>query len=310
MTPSHFRALRRRLVLAGGHPADREVAAARGRGHEPAIRRATLVEPPLRAIDPGPAERWSAPLAFLDGVQHTELLGYVGAQPLLGARVAAGVRRRVDRVPRAAVVRHRYLVVGRGDALAALGDLPAGTEPVVLADDEPPHPVGDLDRARALVDAARTALEIAVAAAFRRDDRDCCLLVDGTLTVSPDWSGDPHMVGIVKSHTTLPFEGKDLERYLTLPVGHRSSAFRPPSRVVAPVHAWGLRLWPWEGRDLLHGLVRVETAATEAALAQANGLARALMAERAPLAADPRNDRLLYGIHDVERWLRARSAWA
>ena len=280
---------------------------AHGRHEAPVIRPAALLEPPLRAIDPGPAEAWSEPVAFLDGVQHAELLGYVGTMPLLGARVAAGVRRRSERLPRAGVVRERQLVVGRPAALAALGELPAGTEAVAIADDEPPHPIADLELARAQVDAARTALEIVAARSFRAREPDCWMVIDGTLTTSPDWAADPRMLGVVKSHATLPFDGEELETYLTLPAGHRSSAFTPPSRARAPVHAWGLRLWPWEGLDLLHGLVRIETAATDDALAAADRFARALLAERAPLAADPRADRLLYGIHDVERWLRARA---
>ncbi len=274
---------------------------------DPVIRPARVLEAPLRAINPGPAEPWTAPLGFLDGVQHTELLGYVGTQPVLGARIAAGVRRRVERVPHGAVSRERHLVVGRAAAIAALGELPEGTDRVLLAEDEPPHPIGDLERARAQVDAERTRLEITVAGLFRDEDPACWLIVDGTLTSSPDWVRDGRMLGVVKSHATLPFEGDELECYLTLPVGHRSSAFTPQSRRIAPVHAWGLRLWPWEGRDLMHGLIRVETAATDAALADANRLARALLAERAPISADPRSDRLLYGIHDVERWLRARA---
>src|SRR5690606_8359693 len=129
--------------------------------------------------------------------------------------------------------------------------------------------------------------------------------VDGSLTVSPDWARDPRMVGVVKSHTTLPFEAESLEVYLTLPIGHRSSAFRPPTRTVAPVHAFGMRLHDWTGHDLLHGLVRIECAAGPVDTAALDLLAGRLLAERAPLAADPRADRMLYGVHDVERWLRA-----
>jgi hypothetical protein len=76
--------------------------------------------------------------------------------------------------------------------------------------------------------------------------------------------------------------------------------------MVAPVFSWALRLWPWEGRDLLHGLVRIEAAPTDATLAAADQLSRWLLAERAPVSApDPRWDRMLYGIHAVEVGLRA-----
>ena len=62
------------------------------------------------------------------------------------------------------------------------------------------------------------------------------------------------------------------------------------------------------GRDLFHGLVRVEAPATDETLAQADAISRHLLAERAPMSNDPRADRLLYGIHDVERFLRAQGA--
>lgn len=308
MSTAVFHALRRRLAASGGRPAGAPTAM-RMPGHEtPEFRVASVVEPPLRHRDPGAAAPLEAPLAFLDGVQHAELLGYVGTMPVIAARVAAGVRRREQRRAMGVVSLERMLLVGHPAALDVLDRLPAGTDAVPLDSDEPPHPVADHDRARAAVDAARTALEIAAAREFRRRDPATWLLVDGTLTISPDWSTDPRMVGVVKSHGMLPFDGPDLERYLTLPAGQRSSVFAPPTRRVTPVHSWGLRLWPWQGRDLFHGLVRVEVAASDDPAPHADAVSRWLLAERAPLSNDPRQDRLLYGIHDVERWLRARSA--
>ena len=83
--------------------------------------------------------------------------------------------------------------------------------------------------------------------------------------------------------------------------------FAPETRSLAPVHSWALRLWPWEGEDLFHGLVRIETSAGDDTLSSVDQLSRWLLAERAPISApDPRWDRLLYGIHDVEVYLRAR----
>jgi hypothetical protein len=116
------------------------------------------------------------------------------------------------------------------------------------------------------------------------------------------------MVGVIKSHGALPFTGDDLETYLTLPSGHRSAVFAPGTRQVTPVHSWALRLRPWQGHDLLHGLVRVETAARDAVPGDADAISRWLLTEVTPVANDPRADRLLYGVHDVERWLRARGA--
>ncbi len=275
------------------------------RGDAPRVRVAEVVEPPLRAIALPVPTPWDAPVAFLDGIQRTELLGSVGTEPLVGARVAAGVRCRTSRILEGAVHRTSHVVVGRPDALAVLGELPQGWQAIPLTEDLEPHPYAIRDAARAAIDRARMVLELEVARLFRESHPDAWLLVDGTLTISPEWATDPRMIGLVKSHTTLPFAGDDLECYLTIPVGHRSSAYMPPTRSVTPIHAFALRLWPFEGRDLLYGLLRIERAPTSAALGEADVIAARLFAERAPLASDPRADRLLYGVHAVERWLGA-----
>jgi hypothetical protein len=74
------------------------------------------------------------------------------------------------------------------------------------------------------------------------------------------------------------------------------------------VYSWYLRLWPWEGNDLLYGLLRIEARADAATIAAATATSGWLLAERAPLATpDTRWDRLLYPIHDVETYLKARA---
>src|SRR5215207_3918031 len=104
----------------------------------------------------------------------------------------------------------------------------------------------------------------------------------------------------------FPFEGQDLERYLRLPVGHRSSVYEPVTRSLAPVRAWALRLWSWKGKDLLHGLVRVEVAPANGCAENADRISQWILKERAPVSApDRRWDRLLYGIHSVEQYLKA-----
>lgn len=303
-----FHSLRRRLALAGGRPSHAPLDALLSRQEQASYGDARTLEAPFRSVHPGTATAWDTPLAFLDGVQRTELIGHIGTMPLLAARVSAGARLRLDRVPRGVVAKDAVVVIGRPAALDAFGALPADARAIAIVHDDPPHPVGDLVRARALVDRARIDLELDVARAFRHLHPDTWLIVDGSITASTEWSTDPRMVGVIKSHATLWFDGEDLETYLTLPAGHRTSVFAPETRHVTPVHSWGLRLWPWGGHDLMHGLVRVETAVQDDIAEHANRLARWLLAERAPLADDPRQDRLLYGVHDVERWLRARSA--
>lgn len=307
MPTSSFAALRHRLALAGGRSSDAPAESAQGRRGDASYRPARLVEAPLAYHAVGEPLPWDEVVAFLDGTQHVELVGYVGTSPVVAAVVRAAVRERRNRKLSAAVVAQRRIVVSRPEALDRLGAALDGHEAIATDADEPGHPIRDLERANAVVDRIRGELEIRVAREFRSRSSGW-LVVDGSLSASPDWATDAQMVGVVKSHASLPFEGDELERYLTVPVGHRSSIFEPESNRVAPVYAWALRLHEFAGRDLFHGLVRVEVAATAASVTGANRLSRHLLAERAPLANDGRADRLLYGIHDVERFLRAQGA--
>ncbi|MGB7211362.1 MAG: hypothetical protein WBC97_01935 [Gemmatimonadales bacterium] len=248
---------------------------------------------------------WPGPVGFLDGVQQWEPVASAGVSPLVVADVAAAVRLREGRRFRTAVLRRERVVIGRPEALASAGAALDGWDTLALPVDEPPHPVGDLFLARAAVERRRSQLEREVGHAFRAASTEW-LVVDGSLTESPDWALDPRMVGVIKSHASLPFAGQELETYLRLPPRARSSVFRPASRARAPVHSWALRLWPWEGKDLLYGLVRVEVAPSKDVAARADEISRWVLAERAPMSTpDARWDRLLYGIHDVERYLKS-----
>jgi hypothetical protein len=133
--------------------------------------------------------------------------------------------------------------------------------------------------------------------------------VDGVLSDSAILSAHPRTLGVVKSHGAQYFEGAELERALTLPANHRTSVFRPRTRGAGrDIHSWYLRLWPWEGNDLLYGLLRVEARAHADTIVLASRVSAWLVSERAPLATpDRRWDRLLYPIHDVETYLRARA---
>jgi hypothetical protein len=203
------------------------------------------------------------------------------------------------------VSERRRMLVARPEVLAAAGPILDGFTAVPLECEEPIHPVRDLDAARALVDHTREALEQSVGVAYRRSSPHW-LIVDGSLAECADWARDRRMIGVSKSHARLPFDGDDLTMYLQLPAGHRSSVFQPSSHRLARVYAWGLRLWPWAGRDLFYGLVRVEAAPGDETLAMADQISRWLLAERAPISApDNRWDRLLYGVRGVEDFLRA-----
>lgn len=300
-----FDDLRRALTAAGVMPASSRPPGSQGRTEEAATRPATLIEDQqVRSRPVGPATPCPGPLAFLDGVQQHQVVGYAGSSPLVAATVAAAVRLRTGRELKTVVELQERLLLGRPAALAEAPAVP-GYRPIALPDDDPEHPIRDLDAAVAEVDDARSRLEVAAGDQFRRRS-DGWLVVDGSLAQSPNWAEDGRMLGVAKSHATLPFEGADLATYLRLPEGHRSSVFQPASRRVAPVYAWGLRLWDWTGRDLLFGLVRVEAAPREDTMARADEFSRWLLAERSPISApDARWDRLLYGIHSVEAYLRA-----
>lgn len=301
--------VRAAVAAKGLTPASWIPEASQGRAEEACIQPARLVEETsVRAIPLGPAEPWPGPVAFLDGTQRYDIVAHAGAAPLVIATIAAAVRERRDRRLRTVLHEIRGLAVGRAEALAQAGEALDGLDRIVLRDDGPVHPIRDLMAVRRGVDQARGRLELAVGSKYEIP-ADGWLVVDGSLSESPAWAASPRTVGIAKSHSVLPFEGADLERYLALPCGHRSPVFAPAKSQVAPVYSWGLRLWPWAGHDLFHGLVRVEARPGEETVAAADRISRWILAERSPLSApDARWDRLLYGVHDVEGYLRAATS--
>jgi hypothetical protein len=300
--------MRRAVRLKGLASATAVPDASSGRLEEASIRPARLTEgPALRTIAFGSPECWPDAVAYLDGVQRSEIIGYAGSAPLFVAELAAAVRERRNRRLQTIVEARRTVVLARPAALAAAGEAVASLEAIPLADTDPAHPLRDLLNAGEALDQARGALKILVGCRYRAQ-RDGWLVVDGTLSVSRQWSEDARMVAVSKSHSILPFEGADLEQYLRLPCGYRSSVFAPATRSLAPVRAWGLRLWPWDRKDLLYGLVRVEVAPCNGSTEQADAISRWIMADRAPVSApDRRWDRLLYGMYSVEQYLKARS---
>ncbi|MEO8633787.1 MAG: hypothetical protein ABI587_00780 [Gemmatimonadales bacterium] len=306
MTTRSWTRLRRAVAARGFTPATWIPAASEGRAEAATIRPARVLEDlPLSGHRVGAPEPWPGTVAFLDGIQRYEVMAYAGASPVVVAEIAAAVLERRDRQLHVARVARQRLVIARPGVLDDLTEAIEGYEAVELSDEGPVHPVHDFLLARREVDAARGRLEVKVGHGYRADS-DAWLIIDGSLAESPQWAQDPRMLGITKSHATLPFADDDLEAYLRLPSGQRSPVFEPAGREVAPVYSWALRLWPWEGKDLLHGLIRVEAAASLDTLAQADQISRWLLAERAPVSTpDPRWDRLLYGIRAVEEYLRA-----
>jgi hypothetical protein len=293
--------------VRGLTPASAIPESSAGRAEEACIRPATLVEDGTLTCHPvGAPEPWPGVLAFLDGIQRMHLVAYAGSAPIYVAEIAAAVRERRGAQLRTVMEERRRLAIARPRALAAAGDALDGLGSLALPEDEPAHPVRDLTQASRALDRVRGQLELDLGRRYRQRS-GAWLVVDGSIAESPDWASDERAIGVSKSHATLPFDGEDLERYLRLPRGQRTSIFAPASRSVAPVRAWALRLWEWETKDLFHGLVRVEVAPANGVPDSADQLSRRILAERAPLSTpDPRWDRLLYGIHSVEQYLHAR----
>src|SRR5207237_905935 len=118
------------------------------------------------------------------------------------------------------------------------------------------------------------------------------LVVDGVLSDSAALSEHPRALGVVKSHGAHYFEGTELERALTLPDGHRSGVFRPRARGAGrDIYSWYVRLWPWEGNDLLYGLLRLGARGHPDTLALAAPIEAWALAQAAPHATPARRRR-------------------
>src|SRR3954452_10386231 len=90
--------IRRSLRVCGLTPAFAVPEAAGGRLEEASIARATLLEGPIvSAITVGVRTPWPEPVGYLDGIQRSELVGYLGSAPLMIAEIAAAVRERQGR---------------------------------------------------------------------------------------------------------------------------------------------------------------------------------------------------------------------
>jgi len=256
--------------------------------------------------------------AFLDGTQRSQVLGWIGAFPLVFGTSGAVVRERIDRrlsTWDAPLVRRRIYAplayVPREQLEDALGDmLEDTTRPAPDGSIPAPHPTLLLERATLTVSRDRERLELELA------ERWCAtrtepIMIDGGIGANELVAQSPLAVGVVKSHRTLYAEGDALGVVLALAKGERSSVIRIAPRGRSEVHSWYLRLRDAEGRDALWGLVRVEMRVTarEALTARADELSRWLLAESSPLAApDPRWDRMAYGVRSAEEFLRATTS--
>jgi hypothetical protein len=263
----------------------------------------------LRAIPVTPAVPAPDGVGFADGVQRWSVEGHFGLVPVIRAEVAAGVLVRTGGNLRSAVrLVEVFIVVPAGrlgsGSLEALRDVGL---PVLEVDAGPrPHPLLDRLAAAQTVEARREHLEREVCRAFL-EASESPLIVDGGVRGLRNVPGSGRAIGVIKRHETQFLDGRDLEVALTLAEGCRSGVFARDVDGGGTLFSWYLRLWPWTDEDLLHGLTRVERLEADGA-GEADQVSRWLLAERAPIAGrDPRWDRLLYPLHEVEIMLRAQA---
>ena len=279
--------------------------------------RADLIEDAEVNAHPIPgrsAARIPRAVSFLDGIERWSVVAYDGVVQIVNAYVAAAVRRRDEQG-----VLHTTFERSRAFAVAPVASMSAALRQVLeqsAPDLEPVdgalvgQPARYLERVESTVRRVRAHLEREIAEASTGElGADEWLVVDGLLSRSPAVARHPRALGVIKSHGTQFLEGRGLERALTLPAGHRTSVFAVRGgHTRTEVYSWYLRLWPWEGNDLLYGLLRIEARSHPDSVARASELSGWLWAERAPIATPAtRWDRLLYPLHHVEEYLKSRA---
>lgn len=263
--------------------------------------------------------------AFLDGVQESRVVAYLGTVPLVHGRTGAVIRARVDRRlvtwgdgPRIDDALYVPMAVVSGDVLEALAS--TGCPVIDTVDDtgadatplDEVHPQQWLRRAVHLVQRGREALERELAEAWCASGAMAPLYVDGGLPPSEVVLHGGCAIGVIKSHHTLYATGAALATVMSLGAGERSSTFVVETRWREPVASWYLRLRTPGGHDPLWGLVRIEsplamlTEADADSDAVADQVSRWVAAEASPLSLpDSRWDTMAYGIRDCEVYLRA-----
>ena len=262
---------------------------------------------------PNPQPLIPNPVSFLNGMQRWSVVAYDGVAQIINAYVAAAVCRRDDHgVLHATLERSRaFAIAPVGRVSPALRAILEQVAPDIEAVDDAlvGQPARYLEQVETTVRRARAQLERELAeAATATLGANEWLVLDGLLSRSPAVARHPRALGVIKSHGVQFLEGRGLERALTLPAGYRTSVFAVRGgHTRTEVYSWYVRLWPWEGNDLLHGLLRVEARADRETVTRAPAVSGWLWAERAPLATPAtRWDRLLYPLHHVEEYLKAR----
>jgi hypothetical protein len=276
----------------------------------PRMAQATIIEkgPLRRSVSGEPIPAFGA---FLDGIQRTRVLAYLGGIPIIYGTIAAVIRARVDRqlvTWRSPLIERRLYLPERLLSKSVIATLREHFDITNTDDAEASpldrHPIGLMERAVPLVQTDRSRLERQLAEAWCDAETEP-LLMDGGIAGSERAARADVVVGAIKTHRTLYLDGAALDSTLALDASERSPVFRVEGSRTA-VASWYLRLRDRDGQDPLLGLLRVEIAVTDRITERADEVSRWLLAERVPLALpDGRWDRMSYGVRGCEEYLRA-----
>jgi hypothetical protein len=264
-----------------------------------------------------PNEASPAVTAFLDGVQESREIAWVGVTPLVYGRVAAVVRERRDRrlFTWGDALRRREAIYAPWSRFsqreqALFQEFGLSTRNVTdeeNADGTGEHPFRQVQASTNAVKQDREALERDLAASFCVQGSGL-LYLDGPLPASEEVLQSDRVAGVIKSHQTVYATGPSLTMVLSLAAGQRSSMFVIESRHRDPVASWYLRLRNASAHGPFWGLVRVEIPLPVAERGGgdiADEWSGRVMAERAPLALpDGRWDTMAYGIRNCEEVLK------
>ncbi len=255
--------------------------------------------------------------AFLDGAQRMQIIAQEDGIPIVLGTVSAAIRVRVERrmqswARRSPVVERRlympfaYLENAVTDAAVPF-ELVDTSEADYNGAIPSQHPAALMERAVKKVQDDRERAELSLAQAWCESEEGL-LFIDGGIGGSAPVATSGLAVGIVKSHRTLHAEGDALRTVLRLRVGERSPVFRITSRSRTSVASWYLRVRAADARDAMWGLVRIEAPEEEWSPMRANEISCWVMRESSPLSLpDKRWDKMAYGVHDTEEFLRAIS---
>lgn len=321
--------LRRGLLqLQERLPQLRRVDATAGASLEVALARVERPESrPAKLVDDARVRAYAVPMdgaasvtAFLDGVQESHCVAWIGTVPIVHGRVAAVIRERIDRrlVTWRDDVRQHSAMYAQWARVSLehqriVDSCGFVRREVTMGEDATPdpHPLRAMQDAANAVTQDREAIERDLARDFCTSDAGK-LYLDGGLPSHEAVHASAGVVGVVKSHQTLYVSDADLAVVLGLRTAERSSVIALESRRRLPVATWYLRVRDAAGHDPFWGLVRVEVPWSQyesAGRGFADSRSAWVLAERAPVALpDGRWDTMAYGVRNCEAFLRASLA--